>query len=243
MRDVVDAFLGVACALHRRDTPSGLGDALRHPVRRCIEEHGAAQETGSRQHRLRLQEQVLRPGPNFQPVFDFRPERVLSWLTQGFGDGEPMLLKTWAASESPSRLTHPDLNAPASVTREIHLECPLAIEYHSISSGRTERESIPFALIDNGLRWHVRAFDRKSREFRDFVITRIKRPVVLKGQPVAPRETSNQDIQWIWIVELELIPHPAQPRPEITEYGLRHEGWFDTDARSHGCCRLHAATL
>lgn len=76
-----------------------------------------------------------------------------------------MLLKTWAASESPSRLTHPDLNAPAGVTRKIHLECPLAIEYHSISSGRTERESIPFALIDNGLRWHVRAFDRKSREF------------------------------------------------------------------------------
>lgn len=156
-------------------------------------------------------------GPNFQPVFDFRPERVLSWLTQGFGDGEPMLLKTWVASESPSRLTHPDLNVLASVTRAIHLECPLAIEYHSISSGRTEREIIPFALIDNGLRWHVRAFDRKSREFRDFVITRIKRPVVLKGQPVAPHETSDQDIQWTRVVELELVPHPAQPRPEITE--------------------------
>lgn len=128
-----------------------------------------------------------------------------------------MLLKTWVASESPSRLTLPDLNAPAGVTRAIHLECPLAIEYHSISSGRTERESIPFALIDNGLRWHVRAFDRKSREFRDFVITQIKRPVVLKGHPVAPHETSDQDIQWIRIVELELVPHPAQPRQEITE--------------------------
>lgn len=134
-----------------------------------------------------------------------------------------MLLKTWVASESPSRLTLPDLNAPAGVTRAIHLECPLAIEYHSISSGRTERESIPFALIDNGLRWHVRAFDRKSREFRDFVITQIKRPVVLTGQPVAPHETSDQDIQWIRIVELELVTHPAQPRQEITEidYGIK----------------------
>jgi len=29
-------------------------------------------------------------GPDFRPVFDFPPERVLSWLTQGFGDGEPI---------------------------------------------------------------------------------------------------------------------------------------------------------
>ena len=90
-------------------------------------------------------------GPDFRPVFDFPPERVLSWLTQGFGDGEPMRLKAWVASESPSRLTHPDLDVLASVTRAIHQECPLAIEYHSISSGRTEREIVPFALIDNGL--------------------------------------------------------------------------------------------
>lgn len=104
-----------------------------------------------------------------------------------------------------------------SVTRAIHQECPLGIEYNSLSSGCTEREIVPFALIDNGLRWHVRAFDRESQEFLDFVITRIKRPVVLKGQPVAPRETSNQDIQWTRIVELESVPHPDHPRPEVTE--------------------------
>ena len=79
-------------------------------------------------------------GPSFQPIFDFPPERVLSWLTQGFGDGEPMRIKAWVASESPSRLTHPDLDILASVTRAIHYECPMGIEYHSISSGRTVRE-------------------------------------------------------------------------------------------------------
>jgi len=72
-----------------------------------------------------------------------------------------------------------------SVTRAIHQECALAVDNYSISSGKSEREIVPFALIDNGLRWHVRSFDRKSQEFRDFVITRIKNPVVLKGQPVA----------------------------------------------------------
>ncbi|HEH9403991.1 TPA: WYL domain-containing protein [Aeromonas bestiarum] len=162
-------------------------------------------------------------GQEFKPVFDFSVGRVLSWLTQGFGDGEPLLLKTRIASESPSRLTHPDLDVLASVTRAIHQAAPLSIEYHSISSGRTEREIVPFALIDNGFRWHIRAFDRKSQEFRDFVITRVRRPVVLKGVPVESREASDQDIQWTRIVELELIPHPDQPRPEITEmdYGMQ----------------------
>lgn len=168
-------------------------------------------------------------GPGFHPIFDFPPERVLSWLTRGFGDGEPMQLKApftnaVLVSESPSRLTHPDLDVLASVTRAIHQACPLGIEYHSISSGHTEREIIPFALIDNGLRWHVRAFDRKAQEFRDFVITRIKNPVVLKGRPVAPHEMSDQDIQWTRIVELELVPHPDQPQPEITEMDYSMQG-------------------
>lgn len=164
------------------------------------------------------------PGASFRPLFNFRPERLLSWLTQGFGDGEPMRLDPWVPCEAPARLTQPDLDVLASVTRAIHQQCPLAIHYHSLSSGRTEREIVPFALIDSGLRWHVRAFDRKSLEFRDFVISRITRPVLLKGQHVAAHETSDQDSQWTHIVELELTPHPNQPRPEITEmdYGMRN---------------------
>ena len=37
-----------------------------------------------------------------------------------------------------------------------------------------------------------------------------------------PHERSDQDIQWTRIVELEMVPHPDQPRPEITEmdYGV-----------------------
>jgi Predicted transcriptional regulator len=162
-------------------------------------------------------------GPDFLPIFDFPANRVMSWLTQGFGDGEPIRLKAWVDSESPSRLTHPDLEVLASVTRAIYQSCPLGIEYHSLSSGCTEREIVPFSLIDNGLRWHVRAFDRMSQEFRDFVITRIRHPVLIKGQTVAPHEMSDNDIQWTRIVELELVPHPDQDRPEITkmDYNMR----------------------
>ena len=155
-------------------------------------------------------------GTAFSPLFAFPPERVLSWLTQGYGDGEPLHLGTWITSEMPRRLTHPDLDVLAAVTRAIHQGCPLAIDYHSLSSGHTQREIIPFALVDNGLRWHVRAFDRKTQEFRDFVITRISFPRVMKGERPAVHEMSERDIQWTRIVELELVPHPDQSRPEIT---------------------------
>jgi len=156
-------------------------------------------------------------GSEFCPIFDFPRERVLIWLSQGFGDGEPMLRTPWVPCEIPSRLTQPNLDTLAAVTRAIHFQCPLKIEYYSITNGKSIREIIPFALTDNGLRWHVRAFDRKSQEFRDFVITRIKQPLVMKDAGVLAHERSDQDIQWTRIVELELVPHPDQPYPEITE--------------------------
>lgn len=162
-------------------------------------------------------------GSDFRPVFVFPADRILTWLTQGFGDGEPIAIKAWIASEAPARLTQPDFDVLSSVTRAIHQECPLAIDYHSISSGKSRREIVPFALLDNGMRWHVRAFDRKTQEFRDFVITRIEAAKDLRGAAVQAHERSDQDIQWTRIVELELVPHPDQPRPEITVMDYKME--------------------
>jgi predicted DNA-binding transcriptional regulator YafY len=161
-------------------------------------------------------------GEQFRPVFDFPPERILTWLSQGFGDGEPTRIKSWIACEIPSRITLPNLDVLSCVTRAIHFESPLRLNYHSLTSGEVEREIVPFALIDNGLRWHTRAFDRRSGDFRDFVITRMKNPMVLKGGDVSLREKSDQDIQWTRIVEVDLVPHPDASRPEITEmdYGM-----------------------
>lgn len=162
-------------------------------------------------------------GTNFQPIFEFTPDRVISWLAQGFCNEGNAKTITKLSPETPSRLTFPDIDVLASVTRSIRQECPLRIEYHSISSGKTNREIVPFALIDNGQRWHVRAFDRATDEFRDFVITRIKHPHEMKSTLVNAHERFDQDIQWTRIVELELVPHPDRPRPEITEmdYGMQ----------------------
>lgn len=42
---------------------------------------------------------------------------------------------------------------PAPVCRTIHAKRPVAIRYHSMSSGKSERVIVPFALVYTGLRW------------------------------------------------------------------------------------------
>jgi hypothetical protein len=100
--------------------------------------------------------------------------------------------------------------------------CAVEVAYRALSSGLTTREIVPFALADSGLRWHVRAFDRRSGEFRDFVLGRLDDARIVAGA-VADHEKPDQDIQWNRITELELVPHPANVQHPDTieaEYGM-----------------------
>lgn len=160
---------------------------------------------------------IYAPSSSFKPLFSFTAQQVMAWLAEGFGDGEPENTAPGITCVGSGRLTQPDLDALAVVTRAIYHRCPLQVDYYSIASGKTQRQIVPFALIDTGLRWHVRGYDRKRKAFRDFVITRIKRPKLLKDDPVAEHERPEQDIQWSRIIDVELVPHPNQPHPQITE--------------------------
>ena len=166
---------------------------------------------------------IYRIGKNFAPLFEHAPQRVLSALSLGFGDGVDGESQPLLPCESPAALSNPQMEVLAPICRAIHAKRPVAIHYHSMSSGESERVIVPFALVDTGLRWHVRAFDRKSEEFRDFVITRVERPTLL-AEESQPHERPDNDIQWTRIVELELVPHPDQPRPEITAMDYRMDG-------------------
>lgn len=158
----------------------------------------------------------------FRALFDFPAERVLTWLSQGYGDGEPIRWKGVVAQEGTSLPGKIDLELLSVLTRAIHQGAAVEIAYRALSSGLTTREIVPFALADSGPRWHVRAFDRRSGEFRDFVLGRLDDAQLLPG-PVADHEKSDQDIQWNRITELELVPHPANVQHPDTieaEYGM-----------------------
>jgi hypothetical protein len=165
---------------------------------------------------------IYRIGKDFIPIFEHAPTRVLSAISLGFGDGVNGESLPLLPCESPATLSSPKMDVLAPICRAIHRKCPVFIRYHSMSSGKSERVIVPFALVDTGLRWHIRAFDRRSGEFRDFVVTRIEAPKLLDEQPKA-NERADNDIQWTRIVELDLVPHPRLSRPEIIrmDYGMQ----------------------
>lgn len=163
-----------------------------------------------------------RPSAAFTPVFGFQSERVLSWLLEGFGDGLELGLKQPAPCEGPWHLVKPDMKVLGIVTRSLCTKRALRVNYASLVSGPKLREIVPVALVDNGLRWHVRAYDRERNRFSDFVLTRISQASQIEP-PVAEHEMLQADEQWARIVELELVPHPgiAWPKAIEADYGMQ----------------------
>ncbi|MBY8102675.1 WYL domain-containing protein [Vibrio fluvialis] len=177
-------------------------------------------------------------GEAFEPLFDYDVVRTLATISQGYGDGFTGKVKPPLACEAPYHLNKPSLSIVAKVTEAIHKGKALGITYVSLSSGETTREIVPHTLVDNGLRWHVRGFDRKHGEFRDFVLTRIKAAVVIEGSTLSPSvikesELETQDRQWNRFVELELVPHPRIEHSEAIEldYGMT-EGVMKVEIRA-----------
>lgn len=155
---------------------------------------------------------------SFEPIFDYSPSQALAALAHGFGDDFVGTHKGFIACEMPAQLNKPSLTTLSVLTRAIHQNKVVTITYRSLSSGRTKREIVPFVLVDNGLRWHVRAYDRRQSRFSDFVITRIANPVIIDSM-LEEHETRESDNQWNRIVELEIVPHPR----------LKHAKTIETD--------------
>lgn len=173
-----------------------------------------------------------RPSEGFRPLFEFQSERVLAWLLQGFGDGLDIRQRQVAPCEGPGNLIKPDMEVLGTLTRAMCAKKALRVNYLSLSSGAKKREIVPVALADNGLRWHVRAFDRERGRFGDFVLTRIAKAQEVEGE-VAEQEMLLADEQWARMVDMELVPHPAIKQPKVIEadYGLE-DGVLKIKARA-----------
>jgi hypothetical protein len=144
---------------------------------------------------------------SFAPIFEHDPETILTSLCRGFGDGFASKIKASETCFDAIRLIHPNSDTIATLMRAIQYQQVLYCEYVSISSGASHRELIPHAIINNGHRWHIRAFDRKSNGFRDFVCTRFIN--MTKTAKRAQRlELSAADIVWSTMLPITLKPHP-----------------------------------
>ncbi|HHC7376646.1 WYL domain-containing protein [Vibrio parahaemolyticus] len=145
----------------------------------------------------------------FQPLFEHNSSAILQRLVEGFGDGISMPVKPSDVCIQSFSQLNPNSDIVAGLMRGIVHQQPIQVTYWSLSSGETQRIIVPHTLVNNGQRWHVRAFDRKHNQFRDFVCTRFTQVDNLEEQ-VSQSELRESDDSWNQSVELELVPHPSQ---------------------------------
>ncbi|EGR1144251.1 TPA: WYL domain-containing protein [Vibrio parahaemolyticus] len=157
----------------------------------------------------------------FVPIFEHASQTVLAGLSQGFGDGLITSHKLSSACEEQKMLIEPSTSSLSVIMRAITAQKCLQVTYVSLRSGTKTRTIVPHSLANSGKRWHLRAFDRDSNTFRDFVITRFLELTVLE-EPVEAYESKSADKQWNRIVDLTLIPHPKAQFSQAIEldYGM-----------------------
>lgn len=161
---------------------------------------------------------LYRITPQFRPHFINQVDSkvILRALVHGIGDDFGVTPSPLIPCELPFRLHAPNIAVLAAICRAIYAHSVLAIEYFS-QSEVTQREIVPFALAGNGLRWHVRGFDRKRQRFADFVINRVKDAHVMANSTVHPHETKEADDDWNRKVVLEIVAHPGFKHRKMVE--------------------------
>ncbi len=153
------------------------------------------------------------PARDFQAVFaDLSPARVLPMIESnltGFEGpyGERALFEIPTADLNlPKRL--PDQAVLAQITRAIAHHKKLEVSYRSLSGKDIDHKRLiePHALVNTGFRWHVRAYNEDSFDFRDFVLSRF---VAAECLEIDAESSAQYDDDWSEWVSLALAPHPG----------------------------------
>jgi len=113
-----------------------------------------------------------------------------------------------------------DLKSVATITRCIYQHQQMKAKYVSLSSGSKLRLLSPTSIVHDGLRWHIRCYDHKNKEYRDFNLSRF----VNVNAENNPKISLSDDEEWNNEVTLELIPHPKSMHPEtiIMDYDIKN---------------------
>lgn len=148
----------------------------------------------------------------FKPLFQHDPRKTLMKLSHDITDGFDAIGDINFPVEAPSQLNIPDIWIVAKLVQAVINKKAVNVIYTSLSSGSGSRDIVPHSIVDNGLRWHVRGYDRKTQSFRDFVLTRITK-VTIKDDELRQEEEKLEDHQWMRMMPLHLVPHPAVEHP------------------------------
>lgn len=152
--------------------------------------------------------------------------QYLNWIQTGNfyqASIHPKLALNSLALALPPRQVSPQLMRELS--RAIRTQQRIEVDYVSISKpDREGRILSPHSFVNTGLRWHLRAYCEKSREYRDFVLSRFRGTPDILG---ASQHTAAQDSAWNTLVQIIVKPNPeltpAQQEVIANDYQM-HNG-------------------
>ena len=152
------------------------------------------------------------PSEQFSEIFaDLQPAAVLTMIAANLpmagaaAEDNPVYGITVETLPLPNRL--PSKHILAQIIRAIKNRKKLRIKYLSLSGRGSNEARIlePHSLINTGLRWHFRAYNEDSYDFRDFVLSRVLDAKLLDEDA---ESSAQYDDDWMEIVSLKLTPHP-----------------------------------
>ncbi len=152
------------------------------------------------------------PNDDFREVFaDLSPAVVLplleSNLTVSEGPYQQDSIFGINSEALPLPARFPARAVLAEITRAIRNQTRLKVRYQSLSERESDDERIiePHSLVNTGFRWHVRAYNEETFDFRDFVLSRF---VAAEQLTEAAESDISYDDDWVETVSLQLSPHP-----------------------------------
>ncbi|HIF9202776.1 TPA: WYL domain-containing protein [Photobacterium damselae] len=169
----------------------------------------------------------------FAPLFNHNATETLSKLASKLSGEDSVINGLDIPFETPSQLNAPNASIVAVLTQAALNNKAVKIQYISLNRGKNTRTVVPHSIVDNGLRWHIRAYDCQTREFRDFVISRIAK-AELSDDTIFENQTMLADKQWMRFVPLELVPHPKNimhPKAIELDYSMT-DGMLKLEVRA-----------
>lgn len=161
------------------------------------------------------------PSEHFTPVIaDLSPEKALPLiannLTMTGGAVDQHLIYGVAVDTLPTPTRLPSSDILAQIIRATKHRQKLQINYLSLSDRHqdsfndnnpplSQRIIEPHALVNTGLRWHIRAYNEETFDFRDFVLSRIQEAKQLNEKA---ESSSEFDDDWVETITVKLTPHP-----------------------------------
>lgn len=161
----------------------------------------------------------------------------LSWL-----DGQSRFARLVDTTLPYESLSLPTRSVSAGLMRNLiqamREQRAVEVDYVSLKNpDRSGRLIVPHHFVNTGLRWHLRAYCEKSKDYRDFVLSRFRGSGALEEKK-SP-QGAGQDVAWNTEVTLIFRPdsrlNPAQKAVLINDYHM-HDGQLLLKTRG---CLVH----